>query len=73
MATSKDYQRMETLVSYAREKGILAGVEKAQRDAEKIERSDKSAARGDILARQGYHALAAPFIARTRWLQANGS
>lgn len=70
--TSKDVQRMDTLIDYFRDKGLSEGVAKAERDADKIESLTKCEARAHILERRGYNALAVPFRNRAAYLRASG-
>lgn len=71
-ATDKDLMRMRRLITYAREFGITAALQKAERDAEKIETPEKCRARATILEGEGYAVLANPFRARLTWLSAQG-
>jgi len=72
MATSKDYERMETLKAYTRTHGLAAGIDKAVRDAEKIEHLTKCESRARILRQGGYGTLAVAFENRALFLKANG-
>jgi hypothetical protein len=71
-ASNKDQMRMVRLIAYTREHGLTAGIQKAERDADKIETLEKLHNRASILEQEGWKALASPFRSREQWLRAQG-
>jgi hypothetical protein len=69
--TTKDRERVETLITYTAAYGLTAGAAKAERDAVKIEQVAKCEARAALLEQRGQRFLAKPFRDRAAWLRAN--
>lgn len=72
MATSKDRVRVETLIRYATDHGLVEGIAKAERDADKIEHLAKCEERARLLRSNNWNALAVPFENRAKYLRASG-
>lgn len=66
--TAKDQDRVSKLVDYTKSNGLVAGVERAERDANVITKPEKAEARAQLLEQHGLAALARPFRARATWL-----
>ena len=70
--TEKDRLRMLRLENFAARHGLTAALQKAERDAQRIETLAKCRARAQLLEDRGLFRLADPFKARQQWLVAQG-
>ena len=70
--TSKDHERVASLLMFLAKNGLSATVERATRDAGRIESPAKAEARAYLLDAQGANAVAQPFANRATWLRAQG-